>query len=164
MVMVFSPLVHKNRRRMILLAASITVLLLLTAASAYPPKDIMGGFQEGTSEDDMQAVYWAREKLDKDSTIASDMAFMGEAAPFTGIQLSSRHPAVRNAIITMAKNTAFMYSTTGISPGEPNHGLKDPAIFLLCGIYCRSRPTGSLMNGCLMRSVQSSLPIRASFF
>ncbi|UCF08834.1 MAG: hypothetical protein JSW28_03855, partial [Thermoplasmata archaeon] len=53
-------------------AIVIACLLGLTAVTAYPPREVMGGFQEGTGPEDMQAVFWAREALPGDATIASD--------------------------------------------------------------------------------------------
>ncbi len=50
----------------------VVVLLGLTSLSAYPPTGVMGGFQEGTSEADMQGVVWARNSLEKGATVASD--------------------------------------------------------------------------------------------
>ncbi len=38
----------------------VVALLGLTTLSAYPPTEVMGGFQEGTSEADMQGVVWAK--------------------------------------------------------------------------------------------------------
>ena len=51
---------------------TVVIVLALAAAMAYPPKEVLGGFQEGTSHEDMQAVYWARESLPEDITVASD--------------------------------------------------------------------------------------------
>jgi hypothetical protein len=53
-------------------ALLVVILLALTAVMAYPPKEILGGFQEGTSREDMQGVFWARESLPEDATVASD--------------------------------------------------------------------------------------------
>jgi hypothetical protein len=60
-------------------------LLLLTSLSAYPPKDVMGGFQEGTSAEDMQAVHWAKESLPSDSTVASDHRMSSMLFGFAGL-------------------------------------------------------------------------------
>jgi hypothetical protein len=48
------------------------MLIAISALSAYPPKDIMGGFSEGTSEADIQGVLWARDSLEPGATVASD--------------------------------------------------------------------------------------------
>jgi hypothetical protein len=61
-----------DRGKRMIAALVIVVLLGLSAYSAYPPKDLMGGFQEGTSHEDMQAVLWSRYSLPKTSTVASD--------------------------------------------------------------------------------------------
>ncbi|UCG69094.1 MAG: hypothetical protein JSV09_15130 [Thermoplasmata archaeon] len=55
-----------------LVVGLLIVLLGLTALSSYPPKEVMGGFQEGTGKADMQAVFWAREYLTKGATVATD--------------------------------------------------------------------------------------------
>jgi hypothetical protein len=62
----------ENGLRKSIVVGLIIVLLGLTALSSYPPKEIMGGFQEGTSSADMQAVFWAREELTKGATVATD--------------------------------------------------------------------------------------------
>lgn len=71
-VMVFRDTSFTSKRLKALSVCVIMVLLVLTAFSAYPPKDIMGGFQEGTTEADMQGVFWAKENLPPDTTVASD--------------------------------------------------------------------------------------------
>ncbi len=73
LVMMYGVFCHDTKGfRKRLAVALVIVLLGLTALSAYPPKDIMGGFSEGTSEADMQAVYWAKHSLEEKATIASD--------------------------------------------------------------------------------------------
>jgi 4-amino-4-deoxy-L-arabinose transferase-like glycosyltransferase len=71
-VMVFNVLGGKKIGVRALLLTVIITLLILSTASAYPGKDIMGGFQEGTSQEDLQGVIWAGESLEADSTVASD--------------------------------------------------------------------------------------------
>ncbi len=73
MVMMFNNLSEDNKSyKKILVVGLMGVLLGLTTLSAYPSKEVMGGFQEGTSQEDMQAVFWARESLNKGATVATD--------------------------------------------------------------------------------------------
>jgi hypothetical protein len=67
------------------LITAIIMLLVLTAFSAYPSKEIMGGFQEGTSVEDMQGVMWARDSLDAGSTVASDHRMSSMLFGFAGL-------------------------------------------------------------------------------
>lgn len=48
-----------------------TILLLGCAWGAYPPPAVMGGFQEGTSQEEIDAVLWIN-LLEKDSLVVSD--------------------------------------------------------------------------------------------
>lgn len=63
----------------------IVVLLALTAVMAYPPKEVLGGFQEGTSHEDMQGVFWVRESLPEDATVASDHRMSSMVFGFAGL-------------------------------------------------------------------------------
>jgi hypothetical protein len=74
----------KFSRRMVG-ALLIAVLLALTAVMAYPPKEVLGGFQEGTSREDIQAVFWARESLPGHSTVASDHRMSSMVFGFAGL-------------------------------------------------------------------------------
>lgn len=84
-VMLFKVINHKKSLKKVVVATLIMSLLGLTALSAYPPKEIMGGFQEGTSEADMQAVFWARENLTKGATVASDHRMSSMLFGFAGL-------------------------------------------------------------------------------
>lgn len=72
MVMIYNAFDYKKKLIKGLATALIIVLLILTSISAYPSPEIMGGFQEGTSQEDMNGVYWARESLSKPATVATD--------------------------------------------------------------------------------------------
>ena len=48
-----------------------TILLLGCAWGAYPPPSVMGGFQEGTSQEEIDAVLWFN-FAEEDSLVASD--------------------------------------------------------------------------------------------
>lgn len=51
--------------------ALITSLIILNSISTYPPKEVMGGFQEGTYDKDISAIIWAKYLLNE-GTFASD--------------------------------------------------------------------------------------------
>jgi hypothetical protein len=72
LVMMYNMVDSKKRTKKLLAIGLVAVLLALCALSAYPPKELIGGFQEGTSEADMQAVAWAKSSLNEDATVASD--------------------------------------------------------------------------------------------
>ena len=52
-------------------ATTFTILLLGCAWGAYPPPSVMGGFQEGTSQEEIDAVLWFN-FAEEDSLVASD--------------------------------------------------------------------------------------------
>jgi 4-amino-4-deoxy-L-arabinose transferase-like glycosyltransferase len=84
-VMVFDILGKKERKVKSLAYCVIFLLIALSAFSAYPPKDIMGGFSEGTSPEDMQAVVWAGESLEPGATVASDHRMSSMIFGFGGL-------------------------------------------------------------------------------
>ena len=51
---------HRGRRWDRLAGAAVAALLVALVLTAYPPKDIMGGFQEGTDERELAAALWLR--------------------------------------------------------------------------------------------------------
>ncbi len=85
MVMMFITFNDKKRFKKVLVVGLVGVLLGLTSLSAYPSKEIMGGFSEGTSQEDMQAVFWARESLNKGATIATDHRMSSMLFGFAGL-------------------------------------------------------------------------------
>lgn len=52
-------------------ATAFTILLLGCAWGAYPPPSVMGGFQEGTSQEEIDAILWIS-FTEKDSLVVSD--------------------------------------------------------------------------------------------
>ena len=84
-VKVFKAMCDEKGLKKRLVVGLIIVLLGLSALSSYPPKEMMGGFQEGTSEADMQAVLWARENLTKGATVASDHRMSSMLFGFAGL-------------------------------------------------------------------------------
>lgn len=86
MVMMFNALGDDKRRFKKGLTVGLVVLLIgLTSLSAYPSKEIIGGFQEGTSQEDMQAVFWARESLNEGATVATDHRMSSMLFGFAGL-------------------------------------------------------------------------------
>jgi hypothetical protein len=63
----------------------VIVLLGLTTLSAYPPTEVMGGFQEGTSKADMQGVVWAKNSLEEGATVATDHRMSSMLFGFGGL-------------------------------------------------------------------------------
>ena len=59
-----------GRKAAILLV--VTLLLIGNSISAFPPRDIMLGYDEGTDAKSMDSVYWVRMMTDEDSVVASD--------------------------------------------------------------------------------------------
>lgn len=73
MLLVHSLLLRRGApTRTVPLALGTLVILSLNAAIAYPPQDVMLGFQEGTFPGEVEGVLWAREHTPLHSTFASD--------------------------------------------------------------------------------------------
>ena len=53
------------------IASLFVVLFLGCAIGAYPPPAVMGGFQEGTNEDELDAILWTQ-FTEKDALVVSD--------------------------------------------------------------------------------------------
>ncbi len=60
------------RRVKIIAVLYALVLLGTNMAIAYPPQDILGGFEEGTLKREMRSVLWARGAVSNDALLASD--------------------------------------------------------------------------------------------
>jgi hypothetical protein len=84
-IMLFNVLKRKRSFVRVTVFYVLWVLIFLSALSAYPPKDIMGGFQEGTSREDMQGVFWARESFETGATVASDHRMSSMVFGFGGL-------------------------------------------------------------------------------
>ncbi|MCK5562374.1 MAG: hypothetical protein KAJ51_17370, partial [Thermoplasmata archaeon] len=63
----------------------IIILVLAGAVFAYPPKGLISGFQEGTSEAELEGGYWLRESLEDDAVVASDHRLSSMAFGFGGV-------------------------------------------------------------------------------
>lgn len=50
----------------------LVALLLVSTAFSLPPRETLGGFEEGMSRGELAAVRWARDNLPPESTIAAD--------------------------------------------------------------------------------------------
>lgn len=86
MAMLFNTFGHdKTRFKKGVAAGLVVVLIGLTSLTTYPSKEIMGGFQEGTSQEDMQAVFWARESLNEGATVATDHRMSSMLFGFAGL-------------------------------------------------------------------------------
>ena len=81
-----APLATRNR-----VSALFTVFAVLlvvgSIASAYPPKAVVSGFEEGTSYSEFESVLWLRESLNDDSKLVTDHRLSSISFGFGG------HPA-----------------------------------------------------------------------
>jgi hypothetical protein len=68
------------------------VLLAVIAAGNYPPKEVLGGFEEGIEEEEVDGVLWAREELsgglDEDGTVLSDHRMSSMLFGYAGMDAS----------------------------------------------------------------------------
>jgi hypothetical protein len=50
----------------------VITILAICGIFSYPPLEVVSGFEEGTTELELEAVIWAQDSLEEDSTVASD--------------------------------------------------------------------------------------------
>ncbi len=63
LLVMFMPKGGPSRASTVAIAVLAVVLVAALAATAYPPKAVMGGFQEGTTESEVAASIWLRDGL-----------------------------------------------------------------------------------------------------
>jgi hypothetical protein len=69
-------------------AILVTILVISAGATAYPDRSTMANFQEGITHDEMDGVYWCRDNLEDDATLASDHRLSSMAFGFGGVNAS----------------------------------------------------------------------------
>lgn len=79
----FIELATRKNAVKIFIVCSFTVLLVLAPWACYPPRSVLGGFEEGTPEQDINSLVWAREYLGS-KTIASDHRLSSMLFGFAG--------------------------------------------------------------------------------
>ena len=77
-----------DRRRTVAAAAVLSVAVLLCAGTAYPPREIMGGFEEGTTYQEMDSVLWLREDGRPAELVATDHRMSTMTFGFAGLNAS----------------------------------------------------------------------------
>ena len=77
-----------KKGRALLAAGLLTGGIVLCAATAYPPRGIMGGFEEGTTYGEMDSVLWLREQAPGTELLATDHRMSSMAFGFAMINAS----------------------------------------------------------------------------
>ena len=77
-----------DRRKALAAGAAFTTVVLLCAATAYPPREIMGGFEEGTTYQEMDSVLWLREDGPPAELVATDHRMSSMTFGFAGLNAS----------------------------------------------------------------------------
>jgi len=77
-----------DRRKAVALGSAIAVTFLLSAATAYPPREIIGGFEEGTDADEMDSVHWLRTGEGNAELLATDHRMSSIVWGYAGINTS----------------------------------------------------------------------------
>ena len=70
---------------------AVGALLLVSAIVSLPPRETLGGFEEGTTVPEMEAVRWARANLPANSTFAADHRLSSLLFGFAGMHPTWDH-------------------------------------------------------------------------
>jgi hypothetical protein len=81
---------NPNRKRALSVAAAVALsaAVVMCAATAYPPREIMGGFEEGTASVEMDGVLWLREGGRPAELVATDHRMSSMTFGFAGMNAS----------------------------------------------------------------------------
>ena len=63
---------HVPWRYRLAAAGFVIILLAICGIFSYPPLNVVSGFEEGTTEPELEVCIWAQVNLEEDSTVASD--------------------------------------------------------------------------------------------
>ena len=74
----------KGRTRRIAFSAGVATLVLINIPLAYPPQDVMVGFEEGTYQQEWSCLLWAGENTPARSVFASDHRMSSALFGFEG--------------------------------------------------------------------------------
>lgn len=105
-------------------ATVFTILLLGCAWGAYPPPSVMGGFQEGTSQEEIDAILWTQ-FTENDSLVVSDHRLSSLTFGLTETNASWENGAV---VITGDTEQAI---EAGKSLSTPQAGMKQVSYIVL---------------------------------
>ncbi len=83
-----------------------TLLIVVLVATAYPPKEVMAGFQEGTDQHEVEAAIWLRNGLPRPGAIVDDET---SGAVATDHRLSSLSFGIGDKMATWDKGGAVLY-------------------------------------------------------
>ena len=74
----------KNKK--VLVAAAVALLIAITAVTSQPSRELLGGFEEGTQDLEMDGVLWCREEIPVRGTmVASDHRMSSMLFGFAGL-------------------------------------------------------------------------------
>jgi len=69
-------------------AVALSALVVASALTSYPPREMMGGFEEGTASDEMDGVLWLREEGRPAELVATDHRLSSIVFGFSGLNAS----------------------------------------------------------------------------
>lgn len=113
MVLLGVGIVHL--RRMILpegltfsraMGVAVTLLIVVLMATAFPPQEVMAGFQEGTNQQEVEASIWLRNGLPRPGAVVDDES---SGAVVTDHRLSSISFGIGEKMATWDKGGAVLY-------------------------------------------------------
>jgi hypothetical protein len=80
----FGPVEWGKVSRLIV-AGGLAALIIVSGLTAYPPKALLGGFEEGIMEEEAGAVSWVRESIPSTDTFATDHRMSSMLFGFAGV-------------------------------------------------------------------------------
>jgi hypothetical protein len=78
----------RKRAATVLGASAVALLVAMCAATTYPPREMMGGFEEGTTASEMDGVLWLRENGRPAGLVATDHRLSSMTFGFAGLNAS----------------------------------------------------------------------------
>lgn len=80
--------IDRTKVKALAAAGLLSAGILLGAVTAYPPRGVLGGFEEGTTSGEMDSVFWLRETSARTELVATDHRMSSMTFGFAGINAS----------------------------------------------------------------------------
>jgi hypothetical protein len=117
-----------SKARALAAAGLLTAGIVACAATAYPPRGVLGGFEEGTTAGEMASVLWLREEAGTTELVATDHRMSSMVFGFAHINASwdDAYGTLHGNLSEAVSEMAALNSPSGVHP--VTMVLLDPAI------------------------------------